>query len=275
MSAALMAMRPTTEANSQNGSRASSRKSMFMPTVKKKRPSSSPLNGSMVVSIALRNSVSASSRPATNAPSAIDRPARPAATALPTITNRIAATNSSLVLDGGDEPEQRLQQQPADDDDHPDRQRRIGQRQHQPGHAPSRPGCRRGMETNSRIGTTARSWASRIEKLVRPAVVDRRRWLERTSMTMAVDDSARQAPMMMAAAGLLPASVAMPAITAAHSTTCSAAEPEHQTAHGDEALVGQLEPDQEQQEHDAELGDARDVLGVDHRDPVERRAPCP
>ena len=94
---ALMPIRPTTDASSQIGSRASSRKSMFMPTVKKNTPSSRPLNGSMVVSMALRYSVSASSRPATKAPSAIDRPAKPAATPVPTITNRMAATNSSLV----------------------------------------------------------------------------------------------------------------------------------------------------------------------------------
>ena len=70
-----MPIRPTTHASSQTGSRASSRKSMFMPTVKKNTPSSRPLKGSIVVSMALRYSVSASSRPATNAPSAMDSPA--------------------------------------------------------------------------------------------------------------------------------------------------------------------------------------------------------
>ena len=54
-----------------------------------------------------------------------------ATTALPTITNRVAATNSSLRLGGGDQAEQRPQQQAADDDDDADRQRRIGQRQHE------------------------------------------------------------------------------------------------------------------------------------------------
>ena len=44
-------------------------------------------------------------------------------------------------------------------------------------------------------------------------------------MTMAVEDSARQAPMTTAAAGLLPANMAMPAITAVHSTTCSVPSP--------------------------------------------------
>ena len=126
-------------------------------------------------------------------------------------------------------------------------------------------------ETNSSIGTTARSWASRIEKLARPAVVVRRRWLERTSMTMAVEDSARHAPMIDGGAG---AAAEQRGDAADHGRAqhhLQAAQPEHQTAHGDEALVGQLQADQEQQEDDAELGDPGDVLGVDDRDPVEER----
>ena len=71
------------------------------------------------------------------------------------------------------------------------------------------------------------------------------------------------------AAGLLPASAAMPAITDVRQDDLQAAQPEHQPAHGEQALVGQLQADQEQQEHDAELGDAGDVLGVDDGDPVE------
>ena len=90
-----MTIRPTTQARSSNGSRASSRTSIFMPTVKKNTPSKSPLKGPMVVSIALRNSVSASSSPAMNAPSAIESPAKAAATPLPMITNSAAATNNS------------------------------------------------------------------------------------------------------------------------------------------------------------------------------------
>ena len=91
------AMSPMAPPISQTGSRASSRKSMFMPTVKKNRPSRRPLKGSMAVSIALRNSVSASSRPATKAPSAIEKPATAAATPVATITNSVVATNRSLM----------------------------------------------------------------------------------------------------------------------------------------------------------------------------------
>ena len=50
-----------------------------------------------------------------------------------------------------------------------------------------------------------------------------------------------------------------------------AAEPEHQPAHGDEALEGELQADQEQQEHDAQLGEGGHVVLVDHGQPVERR----
>ena len=45
-------------------------------------------------------------------------------------------------------------------------------------------------------GTTARSWASRMAKLLRPVVDIMRRWPDSTSMTRAVEESARQAPMI-------------------------------------------------------------------------------
>ncbi len=41
-----------------------------------------------------------------------------------------------------------------------------------------------------------------------------------------------------------------------------AAEPEHGVAHRPQALGPQLEPDDEQQEHDAELGEIQDLLGL-------------
>ncbi len=51
-----------------------------------------------------------------------------------------------------------------------------------------------------RSGTTARSCASRMAKLVRPVVDIMRRWPDSNSITMAVEESARQVPMMRAAA---------------------------------------------------------------------------
>ena len=41
-----------------------------------------------------------------------------------------------------------------------------------------------------------------------------------------------------------------------------AAEAEHGVAHRPQALGAQLEPDHEQQEHDAELGEVQDLLGL-------------
>ena len=50
-----------------------------------------------------------------------------------------------------------------------------------------------------------------------------------------------------------------------------AAQSENQAAHRLQPLIGQLHADQEQQEHDAEVGEAGDVLGVDHGEPVQER----
>ena len=69
-----------------------------MPTETKNRPSSRPLNGSMVTSTSWRNSVSASSRPAMKAPSAIDRPVSALTRPAPITTSRQAAMNSSSLL---------------------------------------------------------------------------------------------------------------------------------------------------------------------------------
>ena len=174
-----------------------------------------------------------------------------------------------------DQPEQRPQQQPADDDD----QRRSPA---PPGRAPgrgrraaSRPCGRPGWRPNSSSGTTARSCASRMAKLARPAAVVSRRWLDSTSMTMAVDDRARHAPMIMEAAAAVAEQRGDAADDGRAQDDLQAAQPEHQPAHGHEALEGQLQADQEHQEHDAELGDAGDVLGVGDRDPVEERARFP
>src|SRR6185295_9444062 len=116
----------------------------------------------------------ASSRPATKAPSAMESPARLAITAVPTMTNNVAATNSSLVP--------------------------VAATSRNSGRSSSRPtatiipvasaawarASRRleptappllspRIDTKSRIGTTAKSWANRMEKLARPAAVARRR----------------------------------------------------------------------------------------------------
>src|SRR5579883_2874839 len=92
---ALTATRPTTATRTKIGSASNSRTSISIPTVKKKMPSSSPLNGPTAASMARRYSVSASKSPATKAPSAIERPAVSAVTPAAMITNSTAAMKSS------------------------------------------------------------------------------------------------------------------------------------------------------------------------------------
>ena len=74
-------------------------------------------------------------------------------------------------------------------------------------------------------GTTARSWASRMAKLLRPVVDIMRRWPDSTSMTRAVEESARQAPMITAAAGGWPNHRAPKLITTVVSRACSPPSP--------------------------------------------------
>ena len=66
--------------------------------------------------------------------------------------------------------------------------------------------------------------------------------------------------MMADAAAPLPNSAATAADDAGREHDLQAAQAEHQPAHGHEALEGQLQSDQEQQEDDAQLGDLGDVL---------------
>ena len=73
-------------------------RSRLRPTIKKKNPSSRPLKGSMMVSMARRYSVSAKTRPAIKAPMAIDNPASVAAAPVPTAMNNTTARNRSGLL---------------------------------------------------------------------------------------------------------------------------------------------------------------------------------
>ena len=66
-----------------------------MPTLMKNRPSSKPLNGSICASSSWRYSESANSRPARNAPSAIDTPTRSISHAVPITTSNAVAVETS------------------------------------------------------------------------------------------------------------------------------------------------------------------------------------
>ncbi len=197
--ATIMAMKPPI---TSTGSRQMKPRSICMPTEKKKTPSSSPRKGSIIASTARRYSVSASSKPAMKAPSAIERPAKAAITPEPTAISRVAAMKNSGLS--------------------------VLAASRNNGFSTSRPtsaitatataASTRAMMTpwatepsewppsaliRNSSGTTARSCASRMAKLVRPVVDIMRRWPDSNSITMAVEESARQAPMMSAAAGRL------------------------------------------------------------------------
>lgn len=172
---------------------------MFMPTVKKNRPSRRPLNGSMAVSMALRNSVSASSSPATKAPSAMEKPATPVAT----ITNNVVATNRSLMpTDATRRNSGRITTRLTMTITASATAALVSARTSVATTEPDSLAPK--MEIKSRRGATARSCASSVAKLARPALVLSRRYLERISTTMAVEDKARQAPRMSATGALLP-----------------------------------------------------------------------
>ena len=69
-----------------------------MPTVMKNRPSSTSWKGRMSVSTWCLYSVSATSMPATKAPSASDRPACSVSQARPSVTSSRLSMNSSSLL---------------------------------------------------------------------------------------------------------------------------------------------------------------------------------
>ncbi len=72
---------------------------------------------------------------------------------------------------------------------------------------------------------TARSCASSTEKLARPTLVVSRSWFDRSSSTIAVEESESEPPSTIASDGLLAKASAAPAITALVSSTCNPPSP--------------------------------------------------
>ena len=170
-----------------------------MPTETKKTPSSSPLNGSIVASIARRYSVSARSRPATKAPSVIERPLAAAVRAVATMTRRQAAMNSSGErVRATSWNRGRSARRPATTM----RTRAMAACPSARASAPptSAPSLRPSTAMANSIGATARSWNSSTAKLARPAGVFRRFCSARTGRTTAVEDKASARPTMTEAA---------------------------------------------------------------------------
>ncbi len=80
-------------------------------------------------------------------------------------------------------------------------------------------------DTNISTGITARSCASSTAKLARPTLVVSRSWFESNSSTIAVDDSDRLAPTMIAADGFLSTYQTAPDSTAVVMSTCKPPRP--------------------------------------------------
>ena len=203
---------------------ASRDRSRPMPTETKNRPSSRPLKGSIVTSISWRNSVSASSRPAMKAPSAMDRPLSALSRPAPMTTSRQAAMNSSSLLARATDFI-------------------IGRRTSRPATTRTTRPMAAGAKASSslgdgaspawpaatarviRIGATARSWNSSTEKMARPAGECWRLRSASRGMTIAVDDRARAAPIARAAGQGWPRAWAAAAMTPRQTATCRPPRP--------------------------------------------------
>jgi hypothetical protein len=91
---------------------------------------------------------------------------------------------------------------------------------------------------SSRIGTTARSWNRRTEKLARPVCVPSRLASDSSCTTIAVEDSDK----------------AYQRQNDGSDQHLQPAQSEDETAQGDQALEGQFHADQKKQEDDAKFG---------------------
>ena len=189
-----------------------------MPTETKNTPSSSPLKGSMVASMARRYSVSARSRPATKAPSVIERPLAAATRAVATITSRQAAMNSSVERVRATRWKSgRRATRPATTISTRATTACPSARASAPPRSP--PSRRPSTAMANRIGATARSWNRRTAKLVRPAGVPSRFCSASTGSTTAVEESASASPTSTAPATGWLSAMRMIAITAAEAAT--------------------------------------------------------
>ena len=172
----------------------------LMPTVRKKTPISSDLNGSIVTSIARRYSVSASSKPAMKAPSPMESPAAAAINPVPSATSRVAAMKlSEESVEATRRKSGRMARRPitmmAATAAIACSSAWVRPTSSEP------PFCAPSTLTRKSRGITARSWQSRMAKLARPAEEVMRRWAESSSTTIAVEDKASAVPINSAAAG--------------------------------------------------------------------------
>ena len=219
------------------GEAISSGKLIPTPTVMKKSPINSPLNGCKSASNWWRNSELASTTPATKVPSAGDMPTSIIRKAMPsTISNEMKVDISGSRAAWTKRNTGRLRKCPASTI--PATMASVSRATAQAGipctsensgsaspsavstlPAAGPRGARKGMI--ARIGTTARSWVSSTANEARPPGVRIRPFSDRVCSTMAVDDIAPSMPRITATCHAMPSSTAAPATAAMVSPTCN------------------------------------------------------
>src|SRR5438445_595344 len=202
---------PTSSTNSSitsANSPSTRRRSSIMPTVTKNSPSRTSRKGLMSSSTWKRNSVSAISIPARNAPSTRDRPARPVTKASSSVTSSTFRTNSSF--------ERRRATIPS--------QARISLGPRVITTASASTALPRAMATaapsasadwssagsSTSKGTTARSWNSSMPMTWRPCAVSSSSRSASSLETIAVEDIAAMPPRVSPACHEAPAASAAP-----------------------------------------------------------------
>ena len=120
-------------------------------------------------------------------------------------------------------------------------------------------------------GMATRSWNSSTAKAMRPWRSASSPFSSSTCRAKAVDDSDSARPANTAAGQARPKAMAMAAEQQRGDGDLGAAEAEDGGAHGPQPLGAQLQADQEQQQHHAELGKVQDrahlVDGIDEAEP--------
>ena len=259
-----------TSAAISRGCAAPPRSRSLMPTAMKNRPSSRPLNGSMSVSSSRRYSLSASSTPARKAPSAIDRPTACISAAVATTSSSdaavkisgVAAARRSSAAPGAAAAARRARWQRSRRAPWP---RRASRRRWHATPAAASSG------TRARIGMAATSCSSATLSTLWPEVVAIRLRSASTPRPIAVDDIARPSAATSASRQSTPASSAAPNSSAAEPTSCTLPQPKIGLRSDHSRARLELQPDEEQHQHDAELGEVQDLLRVGD----ERQAPGP
>ena len=249
-----------------------------MPMVMKKRPSRTSWNGRMSVSTWCLNSVSAISMPATNAPSASDRPAISVSHARPSVTrSRLRTNSSSLFLRTTSVSHQRITTRPPTSStvssaarlqrrDRELAQQHLGRRaergdQHQQRHDGE-------VLEQQHAHHAAAVLALELEAIGHQLDDDRGR-AHRQRARRARSRSASRGPSGGRSRRRATTSAALPAIAASdRQHDLAQAEAEDELAHALQLRQVELEADHEHQEDDAELGQVADAGGVAARAPI-------